>query len=315
MDPEFTTVGWANKSPLLTPRHHFALASVNNKIYVIGGGGSNFQSLNSVEEYDLLTDRWVFKAPMPTVRSGAVAVSIGNNIYVMGGGFRHNNGCFEYYETTERYEHVTDRWERVHDMLMPHDYPAAVVVDKEIYLFGGHHPNSKGGPLNDPGFSFCERYNSKEDKWYEIAPMPTPRFAISAFVYDRYIYVIGGCGFKGDSFKNYNIIEVYDYISDRWIAAPHPYHPVTTPWNAAGSGVCAINNRFYLFGGNTGEEITDKAMYYDFILKRWMDISAMDQPRAVAGVAYIKGNIYVIGGLAGDKITPISSVIAYSIYI
>lgn len=38
----------------------------------------------------------------------------------------------------------------------------------------------------------CEVYNFYTQKWTEIAPMNKTRCTCSAFIYNRFIYVIGG---------------------------------------------------------------------------------------------------------------------------
>ena len=66
---------WTKKKPMALAAHHVALASYNNKIYVIGGRvGAAFIALASdtslVEVYDPATDTWGTPgARMPTTRS------------------------------------------------------------------------------------------------------------------------------------------------------------------------------------------------------------------------------------------------------
>jgi hypothetical protein len=59
-------ITWALKNPMPTPRTEFGVATVNNKIYAIGGYSGSV--LRTVEEYDPATDTWTRKADMPTPR-------------------------------------------------------------------------------------------------------------------------------------------------------------------------------------------------------------------------------------------------------
>src|SRR5215831_1711959 len=76
---------WSEKTRLPEPRGEVAVASVNGKIYVLGGSarGRDDQPLN--EEYDPATDRWRERAPMPVGLSHAGAVGMNGRIFVVGG--------------------------------------------------------------------------------------------------------------------------------------------------------------------------------------------------------------------------------------
>jgi N-acetylneuraminic acid mutarotase len=113
---------WQIRSPLTIARSHPATAVYENKIYVFGGGGPAFKSLNAVEVYDPVRDKWSIEREMPTLRSGAMAVTLGNRIFVIGGGFKKPDGKFRFLPTTEIYNPRTGTWERGPDMLRPHDY-------------------------------------------------------------------------------------------------------------------------------------------------------------------------------------------------
>ena len=54
---------WVKKTPLPSPRNETALASLDGKIYVLGGSvRGQGQPFN--DEYDPATDRWRSRAPM-----------------------------------------------------------------------------------------------------------------------------------------------------------------------------------------------------------------------------------------------------------
>jgi N-acetylneuraminic acid mutarotase len=64
---------------------------VNNKIYAIGGYGSGYTYLTTVEEYDSATDKWTTRAPMPTSRSGLAVGVVSDKIYAIGGSDSSSN--------------------------------------------------------------------------------------------------------------------------------------------------------------------------------------------------------------------------------
>ena len=63
---------WQVKTPLGIARSHPATAVYQDKIYVFGGGGPAFKSLNTVEVYDPQGDKWTPRREMPSLRSGAI---------------------------------------------------------------------------------------------------------------------------------------------------------------------------------------------------------------------------------------------------
>ncbi|OGW55844.1 MAG: hypothetical protein A3D21_01050 [Nitrospirae bacterium RIFCSPHIGHO2_02_FULL_42_12] len=304
--------GWIKKSPLLKPRSHSAIAAYKEKIYVFGGGGEGFQSLKSTEIYDIERDVWYQGRDIPTTRSGAATALLNDKIYVMGGGLKLPDGQFEFFNIVEIYDPETDTWGRGTDMLMPHDFPASVVVNGCIYIIGGHHPDAtKGGPLTDPGFSFCEVFNPDSGKWREIAPMPTSRFALASVVLDNKIVALGGGGLRGDGFKNFDIVECYDPLNNTWSNAGF-----NLPWSAAGLGACTVNNKLYIVGGNSGEKIEDRFACYDPLTRKWIELEPLDEGRIVMGIVQDGQDgktIYIIGGRGGDGKTPVNKVETYRV--
>lgn len=99
-------IGWQAIAPIPTARLFPASATVNGKLYVIGGGltfsiGGGYCATsdpnglsgqgpitptNVVEVYDPSTDTWSSAAPSPSLRQGADAHVLNGKIYVVGGG-------------------------------------------------------------------------------------------------------------------------------------------------------------------------------------------------------------------------------------
>jgi len=233
---------------------------------------------------------------------------VGDTIYIIGGGFKQSNGTFKFLRTTEIYHPQTDSWESGPDMIMPHDYPAGTLLGDYIYILGGHHPDATlSGPKTDPGFEFCERLNLKTGQWEEIASLPTPRFALDAVVMDNKILTMGGVAFTPDGFNNFDHTEVYDPATGTWTKGE-----ITLPWTAAGLGACMLANHLFIFGGYSGDGISNHAACYNNINRQWHILPPIPAPLAAMGVASNDNTIYLIGGWADDGRTPQNSFIAYS---
>ena len=298
---------WIAKTPLQTPRSHPATVSYKGKIYVFGGGGPNFLSLDSVEIYEPHSNEWVWGSPMPTHRSGAVAAVINDSAYIIGGGYKKPDGKFKFLATVEIYNPERDSWEKGPDMLMPHDYPGIAVSGDNIYIMGGHHPDAtEGGPSKDPGFTFCERLNVNEGRWVEISPLPVPRFALKGGVLNGKIIATGGVAFTGKGLTEYDLIDIYDPYRDVWTKEDD----FSLPWPAAAHGLCTHKGCLYIWGGYSTEGIHTKASCYNPDTKEWRMLSHMDKPRAAMGVVPVENEIYLVGGWEADGRTVMDTVTA-----
>lgn len=308
MAANLTNGRWRTLRSLATARSHGPVAVYDHKLYVLGGGGPNFKSLDSCVVYDPAQDRWETLCNMPTRRSGSVAFTINDKIYVVGGGFKKEDGNFRFLDTVEIYDPQTDTWDTGPNMLQPHDYPAAALYRGAIYVLGGHHPEAcLGGPKTDPGFAFCERLDLAKGRWERLADLTAPRFAAAGFVLDGHLYAAGGVAFRKEGFNNFDFLERYDPQNDGWTHA----ETVKLPWPAAGHGICVYDNRLVTFGGYSTDNIHARAAYYDGTAGAWVALPAMPLPRAAMGAAVIGRTLYLVGGWADDGRTPIDSVVAY----
>ena len=76
---------WSTKAPLLTPRAEVAVASVDGKIYVLGGAAPRTTASQLNQEYDPATDRWRDRAPLPHAMTPCGAVGLNGKLYAIGG--------------------------------------------------------------------------------------------------------------------------------------------------------------------------------------------------------------------------------------
>ena len=128
---------WTTKANMPTGRDTLISATVNNKIYVIGGSnGPSYLSKN--EEYDPVTNTWTTKANMPTARYALTSGVVNNKIYVIGG----RNSSSSVLSKNEEYDPVTNTWTTKENMPAACSHLTAGVVNNKIYVIGGYNGSS-----------------------------------------------------------------------------------------------------------------------------------------------------------------------------
>jgi N-acetylneuraminic acid mutarotase len=155
------------------------------------------------------------------------------------------------------------------------------------------------GSFNQFDISFYSQLDSNYDlNWTTRQSMPTSRSWASSAVYDRKIYVVGGCSCESGSsqFENaVNVLEVYDPERDEW--------EVLTPMsvNRVGPAAAVLNSKLYVFGGfnpNTWS-FNPSVEIYDFKTNTWSMGNSMPTGRSWSQAVVFKDKIYVLGGV-GD---------------
>jgi hypothetical protein len=178
-----------------------------------------------------------------------------------------------------------------------------VTLGEKIYLFGGHHPSARGGPLTDPATNFSEVFDAGLKTWDALIPMPTPRFSLAAVTLEGKILAMGGGAFRDGLFRNYDIVEVYDPVGQAWMKRAD----LSLPWPSAGLGACVMDEKLYVFGGNNGQHIHGFGACYDPKEMQWFELPPMQESRAAMGVVVLGKILFVLGG-RGSNNAPVNTV-------
>ena len=307
MAPQGEGGEWVRKADMPTARTGLTCATVNGKIYTIGGATDWLgQSLSVVEEYDPATDTWTRKADMPNARFKLSSCVANGKIYVMSGFLKRGVGEVGWMPTTavEEYDPATDTWtkktpvptERVPNRVL-FSLSTLVELNGKIYVIGGL--TSIGGVT----LNLMKEYDPVTDKWRTLADMPTPRYAASCIVKDSKIYVIGGsfmqANWNGPSIS-YPLptVEVYDPVMDTWTKKDD----LPTPQMGT-QQFASINGKLYLFG-NVKESMTWGQPYkpdkfvsiYDPETNTLTEESDMTSGRLEGCVSVLNGKAYIVGG-------------------
>jgi N-acetylneuraminic acid mutarotase len=284
---------WSTMSPMPTARGGFGIAVVNGKIYAIGGLNTDNQALNTVEEYNPLTNEWSSKMSMPTPRTGFATAVYDNKIYAIGGTV--GNG---YVGNNEVYDSVTNTWSTKASMPTPRADLSANVVNDKMYLIGGKRYSGQDPFYKETDVNEC--YDPTTDSWSTKASLPTAVQGYGSAVVDNKIYVIGGSKTptSGGTSTIINNNQVYDTQTDQWtIAAPLSS---LSSYGAAGvtEGYLAPKAIYYI-GGFTGGDFSDQTKVYTLSNNSWSYTEAMPTARAYLGLAVVNDALYAIGGFDG----------------
>jgi DNA-binding CsgD family transcriptional regulator/N-acetylneuraminic acid mutarotase len=175
---------WEQGARLPSAIYGYALATLDGKIYLIGGTNGK-DILSTVYVYSPDTARWEQKTNMPTARAYASAAAVNGKIFVMGG-YQGSKGLVanEMY-TPELDNDGNHPWEEQAALPAPRYGMGLVSQADLLYMIGG-----------DPGEAAQNLplvYQYRKNEWQEFEKPPTePGSGFAMVAMDGYVYVLGG---------------------------------------------------------------------------------------------------------------------------
>jgi N-acetylneuraminic acid mutarotase len=237
-DPETDTyeIRWG----VPVPRSDMMVASINEKIYFIGGyrcvKDEYCGTLAWNHMYDPSMDTWITKTSIITPVSGAGVVVFSETIHIIGG-YDYTNR--EEVKTVQIYDPVKDTWALGTPLPTGRSELGAVVLDGMIYAIGG---NGKGDIYSNPTSNIVEMYDPSSDKWITQPVLPEPRAAMATVVRHGKIFVIGGT----DNWAIKNVVDttfIYDPVTAMWSEST----PIPTARRSCEGDV--VRDKIYVIGG------------------------------------------------------------------
>ncbi|HEY5934263.1 MAG TPA: carboxypeptidase regulatory-like domain-containing protein [Kofleriaceae bacterium] len=211
---------WSFGPELPLPNNHGMGASVDGKIYLIGGQtkaddppGTN-SYVDTVYELDPAVGSWVAKATMPTARSSGVVVVLDGLIYVAGGRPPHETDFAVY-------DPEADSWQALPDLPTPRNHFTGAALAGRVHYVGGR----KGLGLGVSMTAMHEVYDPQTETWAIAAPLLPARSGMNGVVARGCFHVWGGEG-PGGMFADHDF---YDPRTDVWrnlSNMPIPVHGV-----------------------------------------------------------------------------------------
>ncbi|XP_069353781.1 kelch repeat and BTB domain-containing protein 12 [Eulemur rufifrons] len=185
-------------------RELYALGSVRNELYVIGGQmkiKNQYLITNCVDKYSVEHDSWKRVSPLPLPLACHAVVTVNNKLHVIGGWTpqmdlpdeepdRLSNKLLEY-------DPSQDRWRERAPMKYSKYRFSTAVVNGEIYVLGGIGCVGRDKGQVRQCLDVVEIYNPDGDFWREGPPMPSPLLSLrtnasNAGAVDGKLYVCGG---------------------------------------------------------------------------------------------------------------------------
>ena len=240
-----TSNEWRNASSLPITINHGNAATVDGKIYVLGGlnGSTDWTPFGNCYEYDPREDTWKTLPSMPNgTGRGASAVGVyGSTIYLAGGLTELNliTGAQPTVGTVTSYNTRTQKWTTLPSLPEGRDHVGGVVIGDIFYVVGGR----VNGVPNVRNTVFAMDLSCSNTKWIEKATMPTARGGLSIAAIGCKIYTFGGEGNRAVPTGIFDNVEVYDTVSDSWETLP------PMPFPRHGTNAASIGSRIYIPGG------------------------------------------------------------------
>jgi len=284
---------WIALAPMPTPRTGLGVATVNDKIYAIGGltlndfwpsipgyavlSNRDLRGILGVnEEYDPIKNTWISKTSMPTPRILFAITAYQNKIYCIGGKTGE-----DYTSVNEVYDPATDTWETKTPMPNAKGWLTANVVNNKIYVISG---------------TSNEVYDPTADTWTnKTTPLKTASLVncISAIL-DKKIYVIGGM--TEDHY--YTLNQIYDVETDTWSYGSSLPTSVGGGFAVSTTGVLAPK-RIYVFGNTANLRQGEEQRFvriYNPKNDTWSFGNDALTSRYNFGGVVVNDTVYIVGG-------------------
>jgi hypothetical protein len=131
---DFKTGEWSDGPDMPTARHHLGAATVDGKLYAVGGRGVGDFAMDSAERFDPATGRWEALPPLPQGSGGLTVTAADGEVYAIAGG---NDELEWITPVTWAFDPGRGEWRRAADTEVPRHGQGVATFDDRIYIFGG----------------------------------------------------------------------------------------------------------------------------------------------------------------------------------
>lgn len=195
---------WKALPPMPTKRGSPVAASVDGKVYVIGGASTHpgskevaihprrpHRSLGTNEVYDPATNSWASRSTMPTARNHAAIGVVNNKVYVLGGriGAAFMTTPASAIDLVEEYDPASDQWGPLKkSMPTARSAMAWGTYKGKIYVAGGEMRDEKIWGA----FTVVEALDPVANSWSTVTSMTVPRHGHAGAVVGNRLHLVSG---------------------------------------------------------------------------------------------------------------------------
>lgn len=245
-----TTNSWST-AELSQPRNYPAAVTLDNKVYIAGGGywgpltpgsSTNYHIGSvTVDIYDNATNTWT-TSKLSEGRFELSATAINNKIYFAGG----LQSIYTASSQIDIYDATTGSWS-YSQMKTPRTGHAGVAVGDKIMWAGGATTPYMSG------YDFAENVEIRDlNSGATTLECFIPKSLVrTARINDQILFSAGVSNDKGNQF------DVYDISGQQW-------KTVVLPLNLSGSAVVSVNNMIYIAGGSLDGVYTNQVWKLEF---------------------------------------------------
>ncbi|KAF3852462.1 hypothetical protein F7725_005817 [Dissostichus mawsoni] len=147
-----------------------------------------------------------------------------------------------------------------------------------------------------------ECYDFEEQRWYQVAELPTRRCRAGVVYVGGCVYAVGG--FNGS--LRVRTVDCYDPMMDRWTSVSSMQDRRST------LGAAVLNGLLYAVGGFDGSTGLSTIEAYNAKTDEWFHVLPMSTRRSSVGVGVVNGILYAVGGYDGATRQCLSTVEAYN---
>ncbi|XP_067153982.1 kelch-like protein 2 isoform X4 [Apteryx mantelli] len=146
-----------------------------------------------------------------------------------------------------------------------------------------------------------ECYDFKEERWHQVAELPSRRCRAGMVYMGGMVYAVGG--FNGS--LRVRTVDSYDPAKDQWTSVANMQDRRST------LGAAVLNGLLYAVGGFDGSTGLSSVEVYNLKTNEWFHVAPMNTRRSSVGVGVVGGKLYAVGGYDGASRQCLSSVECY----
>jgi N-acetylneuraminic acid mutarotase len=286
----------------IAERNECGLATVNGKLYLIGGDGG---SPKKVECFDPKTLSWTTLASAPVVMHHFQAVALGKNIYVLAafadGNYPNQNPLPGVYI----YDTEKDNWKKGAEIAADRKRAGAgaAAYNGKLYLVAGIQHGHSSGTTN-----MFDEYDPQTNTWTVLPDAPHIRDHASATVIKDKLYAVGGRNtsyHEPDNFMaffSHTVTEVdcFDFATGKWSTLS-----AKLPLGTGGGAVVNFKDKLYYMGGErataTSGNGPQKNVYFldPATNNQWAEVDNLNKARNGTAAVVLNNTIYLLGGSGG----------------